>query len=169
MPDRNLHAHESAGDQVVTMTIVVVGFAAHERDSAGRPEFDQPLDRRKVKRRGSHPVIIYLSLAKVKLGAVRPASQLSPHICVHYARAGQGSSQRLLIELRRVSAERLAARIDELIDAMLEEQSQEPVDLDIAVSNAEQGHKSEIIPEKSRASLESSAVVPVANGAQFLT
>src|SRR5215510_5878745 len=72
--NRNEAAHQRASDQVVTMTIVVIGFAAHEGDSAGCAELNQPLDGPKVKWRARQPVIVYLALAVIEFRAMWPAA-----------------------------------------------------------------------------------------------
>src|SRR5215468_8918279 len=121
MFDRNESAHKGSSDQVVSMAMVVVGFAAHERDRACRPELDQPLDRLKVKWSSRKALIINLALAVVEFCSLRPAAQLAAHIHILNTNPFQRFSQHLLVELGRVAAERLAASVDDCVDTMLEQ------------------------------------------------
>src|SRR5437016_3700192 len=77
---------------------------------------------------------------QIKFRRLRAATKLLAHKQVANPSFPQRSFQRLSIELRRIAAVRLTARVHEQFDAVAREQFEKSADLCVAVADAVKSH-----------------------------
>ena len=127
---------QRSSNQLVAMALFEICLTAHKSNTRRATKLDQALDARKVRLSLGHGIIVRFAFGKIILLTLWPSADHIAHEDVFDVGSNERALQRFTIEMGRVAAEGLTARINELLDIVKLEQFEEGFNFRVAMADA---------------------------------